>query len=126
MSVRPRTACSRNRGTISRPSGSSIAPWALTLLSRAFDRLAEDYAASGRGVLFERLQGMLAGGSAAVPCAKIAAELQMTEPAVQQAASRLRKRYRQALRDEIAATLSDPQEADINAEIQDLHGALGG
>ncbi len=100
--------------------------WALTLLSRAFDRLAVDYAASGRGALFDRLQGVLAAGSDAVPYAKVAAQLGMTEEAVQQAASRLRKRYRQALRDEIAATLNDPQEADITSEIHDLYGALTG
>ena len=50
----------------------------------------------------------------------------MTEEAVQQAASRLRKRYRQAVRDEIAATLDDPQEAEIDAEIRDLFDALSG
>ncbi len=100
--------------------------WALTLLSRAFDRLAVDYAASGRGALFDRLQGVLIAGSDALPYAEIAAQLGMTEEAVQQAASRLRKRYRQALRDEIAATLDNPQETDITSEIRDLYGALTG
>jgi DNA-directed RNA polymerase specialized sigma24 family protein len=100
--------------------------WALTLLSRAFDRLALDYAASGRGALFDRLQGVLAGGSDAVPYAIVAALLGMTEVAVQQAASRLRKRYRKVLRDEIAATLDNPRDANITSEIRDLHGALSG
>ena len=71
--------------------------------------------------LFDRLQGVLTAGSEAVPYAEVAAQLGMTEEAVQQAASRLRKRYRKALRDEIAATLDDPQEADITSEIRDLY-----
>jgi DNA-directed RNA polymerase specialized sigma24 family protein len=100
--------------------------WALTLLSRAFDRLAIDYAASGRGALFDRLQGVLTAGSDAAPYALVAAQLEMTEEAVQQAASRLRKRYRKALRDEIAATLDNPHDANITAEIRDLFGALTG
>ncbi len=100
--------------------------WALALLSRAFDRLAADYAASGRGALFDRLSGVLTAGSEAAPHAEVAAQLGMTEEAVQQAASRLRKRHRQAVRDEIAATLDDPQEAEITAEIRDLHDALSG
>ena len=47
-------------------------------------------------------------------------------PAVQQAASRLRKRYREALRAEIAATLDDCSDAAIETEIRDLFDALGG
>jgi RNA polymerase sigma-70 factor (ECF subfamily) len=100
--------------------------WALTLLARAYDRLAADYAAPGRKAVFDRLQGSLSGGGEADSYALVAAELGMTEQAVQQAASRLRKRYRQALRDEIAATLDNPQESDITAEIRDLFAALGG
>ena len=49
----------------------------------------------------------------------------MTEPAVQQASHRLRKRYREALRAEIAATLDDPSDAAIESEIRDLFDALG-
>jgi DNA-directed RNA polymerase specialized sigma24 family protein len=100
--------------------------WALTLLSRAFDRLAVDYAASGRGELFDRLQGVLAAGSDAVPYALIAGQIGMSAVAVQQAASRLRKRYRQVLRDEIASTLDNPHDADITSEIRDLYAALSG
>jgi hypothetical protein len=41
------------------------------------------------------------------------------------AATRLRKRYREALRDEIAATLDDPTDAAVESEIRDLFHALG-
>lgn len=99
--------------------------WGLTLLARALDRLAADYAASSRGPLFERLQGTLPGGTRTEPRSVIAADLSMTETAVQQAASRLRKRYREALRAEIAATIEEPTEAAIESEIRDLFDALG-
>jgi RNA polymerase sigma factor (sigma-70 family) len=99
--------------------------WGLTLLARALDRLAADYAASGRGPLFERLHGTLPGGARTEPLAVIAAELGMTESAVQQAVSRLRKRYREALHAEIAATLDEPTEAAVESEIRDLFDALG-
>jgi DNA-directed RNA polymerase specialized sigma24 family protein len=99
--------------------------WALTLLGRALDGIAADYHATGRGLLFERLQGVLTGGSRSVPYAEVAAQLGLTESAVQQAASRLRKRYREALRAEIAATLDGPSDAAIESEIRDLFDALG-
>ena len=99
--------------------------WGLTLLGRALDRLAADYAASGRGRIFERLQGLLTEGSRLGSYAEIADELGMTEASVQQAAHRLRKRYKVTLRDEIAATLDDPTEAAVESEIRDLFNALG-
>jgi RNA polymerase sigma-70 factor (ECF subfamily) len=99
--------------------------WALTLLGRALDRLSADYASTGRGALFERLQGVLTGGSRSIAYARVATDLGLTEAAVQQAASRLRKRYREALRDEIAATLDDPSDEAVEAEIRDLFDALG-
>lgn len=99
--------------------------WALTLLGHVLDRLAAEYAGSGRGPLFERLQVILVEGPRSVPYAALAAQLGMTEAAVQQAVSRLRKRYRDALREEIAATLDDPSDAAVDAEIHDLFDALG-
>jgi DNA-directed RNA polymerase specialized sigma24 family protein len=99
--------------------------WALTLLGRALDRLATDYAATGHGPLFEKLQGMLISGSRTASHAEIAGQLGLSEAAVQQAASRLRIRHREALRDEIAATLDYPSDAAVESEIRDLFDALG-
>jgi RNA polymerase sigma-70 factor (ECF subfamily) len=99
--------------------------WALTLLGHALDRLAAEYAESGRSPLFERLQVILVEGPRSVPYAAIAAQLGMTEAAVQQAVSRFRKRYRDALREEIAATLDVPTDAAVDEEIRDLFDALG-
>jgi len=85
----------------------------------------QSYAGTGRGPLLEKLQGVLTGESRSVSYAEIAGQLGLTEAAVQQAASRLRKRYREALRDEIAATLDDPSDAAVESEIRDLLDALG-
>src|SRR5271157_3753761 len=85
----------------------------------------QSYAGTGRGPLLEKLQGVLTGESRSVSYAEIAGQLGLTEAAVQQAASRLRKRYREALRDEIAATLDDPSDAAVESEIHDLFDALG-
>jgi hypothetical protein len=49
----------------------------------------------------------------------------MTEAAVQQAAHQLRKRYREALRNEITAALHAPTDAAVESEIRDLFDALG-
>ncbi len=99
--------------------------WGLTLLARALDRLAAEYESRGQGRVFENLHEGLTGGARTSPHAEIARELGMTEAAVQQASSRLRKRYKEALRDEIAATLADPTAEAVESEIRDLFDALG-
>jgi DNA-directed RNA polymerase specialized sigma24 family protein len=99
--------------------------WALALLGRALDRLADDYAATGRAVVFEALRPALVDHRGSASHAELAARLGLSVGALHQAASRLRKRYREALRDEIAATLDDPSDAAVADEIRDLFDALG-
>jgi RNA polymerase sigma-70 factor (ECF subfamily) len=97
--------------------------WAVTLLERAMAQLHGEYVASGRAKLFEYLQSCLAREEAALPYAAIAARLKLTEPAVKMAVHRLRARYRETLRAEIAHTVSAPQE--IEEEIRHLFSAFG-
>jgi DNA-directed RNA polymerase specialized sigma24 family protein len=99
--------------------------WALDLLGRALDRLAREEATAGRGTTFERLRVVLTDGPRVVPYAAIAERLGTTEGAVEAAVRRLRGRYRVALRAEVAATLDDPSEAQVDDEIRDLFVALG-
>ena len=99
--------------------------WAIALLGRALGRLAAEYTATGRPELFEHLEPTLTRGPDAEPFSAIALRLGMTDGAVQQAASRLRRRYRTLIREEAAATLDGPDEATIDAEIRDLFDALG-
>jgi DNA-directed RNA polymerase specialized sigma24 family protein len=100
--------------------------WAVAMLDRALRRLADEYAGTGRAALFEQLEPTLTPGPRAEPHATIAARLGMTGAAVQQAASRLRKRYGAILREEVAATLDGPDVDAVNDEIRDLFAALVG
>ena len=93
--------------------------WALTLLQVVIARLKAEY--KDKLPLFEALQGTLMGELQEGYAAN-AARLSMTEGALQVAAHRLRKRYRELLRDEIAQTVSDP--TLIDEEMRDLQASL--
>ncbi len=92
------------------------------MLDRVLDRLSREYAASGRSELFEHLKVVLAQGKGAVPAATLAAQLGKTEEAVNMAVHRLRRRYREILEEQIAATLDDPSE--LEGEIRSLFDAI--
>ena len=97
--------------------------WAVTLLERVIVRLRDECAADGRSALFDRLKPFLMVGRSDIPHAQAAAELGMAEGAVRVAVHRLRRRYRQLLREEIAQTLSDPVQVD--EEMRALFSAFG-
>jgi DNA-directed RNA polymerase specialized sigma24 family protein len=96
--------------------------WALAMLERVLGILRQEYEQAGKGTLFQGLEPSLAGGPGGQHFAAIAKALGMTAGAVQTAAHRLRRRYRELVRDEIASTIDDP--AEIDAEIRDLFAAL--
>jgi RNA polymerase sigma-70 factor (ECF subfamily) len=97
--------------------------WALTLLGRVLARLGREYDEAGKATTFEALRGALDGDEVAVSYAAVAARLGTTEGAARVAAHRLRRRYGELLRQEIAATLADP--AQVDDEIRDLFASLG-
>ncbi len=92
--------------------------WAVTLLESVMARLEQEYLCTGRARLFERLRGCLAKEEGAQPYAQIALELNLTEAAVKAAVHRLRARYRDLLRLEIAKTVASPDE--IEGELRHL------
>jgi RNA polymerase sigma-70 factor (ECF subfamily) len=96
--------------------------WAMTLLDRVLGLLAGEYAAKGRSDVFDRLKVVLTQGKGTVPTATLAVQLGLTAGAVHVAVHRLRKRYGEILRDQIAATLDDPSEMDD--EIRSLFDAI--
>jgi RNA polymerase sigma-70 factor (ECF subfamily) len=96
--------------------------WALTLLDTVIARLQDELVQAGKGRQFELLKGTLLGERAAGAYTAAAAELHMSEEAVRQAAHRLRKRFRELLRAEVAQTVAGPGEVD--EEIQSLFAAL--
>ena len=86
--------------------------WALILLNQVLNRLDAEYAREGKSKLFMALKGTLTGPRESLPYSALAAGLGMTEGAVKTAVHRLRKRYRALLQDEIANTVSSPDEAE--------------
>lgn len=95
----------------------------MTLLEVVLTRLHEEYEHAGRGEVFLRLKEVLTGEKEALPYAMIAADLGISEAAIQAAVYRLRKRYAALVREEIAATVAQP--SDVEDEILDLFTALG-
>lgn len=96
--------------------------WALTLLGRVLDQLGREYDEAGKAATFEALRGLLDGTSDATSYAAVAARTGTTEGAARVAAHRLRRRYGELLRREIASTLAEP--AEVDDEIRDLFAAL--
>ncbi len=96
--------------------------WALTLLDRVLARLRQEYEGAGKKESFEQLKSTLTGDRRSVPYAEIARRLSSTEGAIKVAVHRLRQRYRELLREEIAHTVATPGE--VEAEIQALFAAL--
>lgn len=95
--------------------------WALAVLEQVLLRLKEEYTRRGQGKTFAALEHLLAGGEAA-RYRQVAQRLGMTEGAVKVAGHRLRRRYRQLLREEIAQTVGDP--ALVDEEIRQLLASL--
>jgi RNA polymerase sigma factor (sigma-70 family) len=98
--------------------------WALELLQTVLDRLQAEWATPQKQAFFLAVQDFVSGGPATRTYSEIAQEFAMTEGAVKTAVHRLRRRYRELLREEIAQTVSEP--AEVDEEIQQLFAALRG
>ena len=97
--------------------------WALALLDLVFQRLRQEFLTAGKLPLFDRLKQFLAIRPKEMPYREIAAELAMTEGAVKVAVHRMRRRYRDLLKEEIAQTVTGPE--SLADELRDLLAALG-
>jgi RNA polymerase sigma factor (sigma-70 family) len=106
------------------PEGIFERRWALTLLEQVLNRLRAEFEQEGKADLFAALHPCLVGERTAQPYAELAAKLGVTESAVKSSVHRLRQRYRQLLRDEIAQTVAAPGEVD--EELRHLLAVLAG
>lgn len=97
--------------------------WALTLIARVMRQLQKECEAARKSELFERLKGVLTGELPDGAYAAVALELKMSEGAVKVSAHRLRRRFGELLREQIAKTVADP--AQVDEEIRELFAALG-
>lgn len=95
--------------------------WALALLDRVLGRLGEEYARSGKGRLFAAVQDALWGSEIAPTYGQIERDLNMSAGALRVAVHRVRTRYRELLRAEVAQTVDDPGAVD-----EELHYLIRG
>jgi RNA polymerase sigma-70 factor (ECF subfamily) len=86
--------------------------WALDLLDHVLNRLRHEALASGREAVFNELQGCLLGEHRTETYAQLGARLSLSETAVKVTVHRLRQRYRELLREQIAHTVTRPEEID--------------
>lgn len=86
--------------------------WISTLLERVLAVLRAEYAAGGKSALFEVAQSALARDAAHFGYAEAGAALELSENAMKKTVARLRVKYREALKQEIADTLSNPGDAE--------------
>lgn len=96
--------------------------WALTLLDHTMTRLREEFATGGKVAEFERLKACLTAERGEISYADIAAALGLSEASARVAVHRLRKRFREIFREEIAHTVS--RAADIEEEVRYLMSVL--
>lgn len=96
--------------------------WAVTLLERVVARLREEHVAEQKAELFDVLKPFLTMEKGAIPYAEVASRLDMSEGAARVAVHRLRQRYREVLRAEIAQTLADA--SAVAEELQALFASF--
>ena len=86
--------------------------WAQTLVRQAQVRLRTACVRSGRARLYEQLEPFISGEDEKVPYGQVAAALATTEGAARVAVHRLRRKFRDLLREEIAHTVDDESQVD--------------
>jgi RNA polymerase sigma-70 factor (ECF subfamily) len=96
--------------------------WALRLLEVVLGRLEGEFRDAGKEPLFEGLQDLLTGEKEQGTCAQMAARLGLTESAIKVTVHRMRRRYRELLRDEVARTVAAP--GQVEEELRHLVAAL--
>ena len=97
--------------------------WALAMLEKAMERLRQKYLRLEKADLFDELKVFLSGGSRPLPHSEIAAKYDISVSAVGVAIHRLRRRFGEILREQVARNVTDPTEVD--AELRHLIATLG-
>ena len=104
------------------PDASFDRRWAVTVLERAITRLRAEQEAAGKAAGFDRLRALLLGDKSEEGQAALAESLGLTPGALRLALHRLRLRFREIIRSEVAHTVANP--ADIDGEIRHLAAIL--
>ena len=96
----------------SAPDGSFDRDWALAVMGRGLEVLQKEFADAGKAGHFESLKPWLMGEAPSMSQADAARQMGLTEGAVKVVIHRLRRRFRDAIRTEIAQTLRNPSLVD--------------
>ncbi len=97
--------------------------WALTVLNNALNRLQGEFAEAGKSALFDELKQFLSSSAAPGRYEELAPGMKMTPQAVSMAVYRLRQRYAELVRSEVAETVAGP--GDLEAELNYLFEVAG-
>jgi len=92
--------------------------WAVALLENVLARLRREFAASGKQELFEQFKVFLWGEKSGLSYASLAAQTGTSEGAIKVGVHRLRHRYLEVLRAEVAQTVATP--AEVEEELRHL------
>src|SRR6266571_5571832 len=96
--------------------------WVTTLFDRVLARLEQEFRDSGKGELFNRLKGVLLAEKGGSSYAQLGLPLGLKEDAVKQAVHRMRRRYRELFREEIAQTVAG--QGDAEDELKHIFAVL--
>ena len=98
--------------------------WVTTLFDQVLVRLEQEFRDSGKGELFDQLKGSLLAEEPGLSYAELGTQLGLKEDAVKQAVHRMRRRYRELFREEIAQTVAGPGE--VEDELKHIFAVLSG
>jgi len=98
--------------------------WAMALLDQVLGRLQQEFSDTGKSELFNELRTYMVEGATEMSYAEGASRLGMSEEALRKAVQRLRKRYQELFRQEIAQTLANP--AEVEDELLHLQAVMRG
>jgi DNA-directed RNA polymerase specialized sigma24 family protein len=96
--------------------------WALTVLDNVMRRLREEHEAAGRSSEYEQLRTWLTAERGTIPYDELGSALGMTPASARSAVHRLRKRFREVFREEVAGTVASPD--DVEDEMRAVVAAL--
>ena len=96
--------------------------WAMTVIAQAMDRLRAECVANGKGDLFDRLAGLLSGERSEARHRELGATMGLSEGALKVAVHRLRRRFGELVREEIAQTVGTAE--DVGDEVSFLRAVL--
>jgi len=96
--------------------------WVTTLFDKVLARLEEEFRDSGKGGLFDGLKRSLLADDSALSHAELGAQLGLSVDVVKQTVHRMRRRYRELFREEIAQTVAGP--AEVEDELKHIFAAL--